>query len=448
MACLRLTLRTLDPAMPIGKLGLDRLRLHLRGVGPVASSLYELLCTATLSVALADGPLDQNPTILGPDALAPGGLEPDEAALPWPRRAFAGHRLLTEYFAFPEKFHYVDLAGLDARAAQDGDKLEIFIYLSRNVPDLERTIAAANFGLFCTPAINLFPQRCESIHLDGSLSEWPVIGDSRRPTALEVYTVEQVRESRADGGRRAVLPFYRIGRAESDDSEVTPFNFVTLRRPAPLPLTGTQTTIMLRDAAFDPALPADGILSIEALCCNRDLPAMLPFGGGQPRLRVAEGTAPVSHIECLTPPTPTLRPELNQRSAWRLVSHLALNHLSIVQGDAGAVALREILRLHDLRDTAETRAALNSLLAVEARPGVARLPNGRAGSFARGLDVLLTFDAQGWSAGGLYLLAAVLARFLSLQVSINAFVRTDATLRGRSGLVARFPPRSGTRPLL
>lgn len=448
-ACLRLVFRTPKPDMQIAKLGLDRLRLHVRGVGQVATALLELLCSATLSVALADGPGDSRPTILGADALQAAGMEADEASLPWPRRAFAGHRLVTEYFAFPEKFLYLDLTGLDARTmVQESDRLEIFIYLSRSVADLERGVSAENFALFCTPAINLFPQRCESIALDGSLSEWPIIADSRRPSALEVYSIEQVRESRPDGKRRHVLPFHRVGRAEADEAETTPFNFIALRRSAPLPLSGTQTTLMLRDMAFDPAMPSDGTLSIDALCCNRDLPAMLPFGGGQPRLRLAEGSAPVSHIECLSAPTPTLRPELHQRSAWKLVSHLALNHLSIVGGDQGAMALREILRLHDLRDTAETRAALGSLMSVEARPGVARLPGGRPGAFARGLDVTLVFDPQGWSAGGLFLLSAVLARFLSLQVSINAFVRTNVVLRGRSDLVARFPPRSGTRPLL
>lgn len=449
MACLRLTLRTTSPEVPIARLGLDRLRLSIRGVGGVASALHELLCTATVSVAMADTPVDPKPTILGAEALAAAGLEADEAALPWPKRAFSGHRLLTEYFAFPDKFLYVDLKGLDARSTvQAGDKLEVFVYLSRTAADLERSVTAENFGLFCTPAINLFPQRCEAIHLDGSLSEWPVVADSRRPGALEVYAIEQVRESRADGGRRAVLPFYRIGRSEADEAETAPFNYIALRRPAALPLSGTRTTLMLRDAAFDPDRPADGVLTVEALCCNRDLPASLPFGGGQPRLRVAEGAAPVGAIECVSAPTPTLRPELHQRSAWKLVSHLALNHLSIVGGEAGATALREVLRLHDLRDSAETRAALASLVAVDAKPGIARLPGGRPGAFARGLDVTLTFDPQGWSAGGLYLLASVLSRFLSLQVSINAFVRTHAVLRGRPGIVASFPPRSGTRVLL
>jgi type VI secretion system protein ImpG len=459
VACLRLTLRTPGPDVPVSALGLDRLRLHLRGVGTAALALHELLATATLSVAVADGPADPRPTLLGPGAVQAAGFEAEEAALPWPKRAFGGHRLLTEYFAFPDKFLYLDIDGLDARSlVQASDRIEIFVYLSRAIPALERSVGAESFALGCTPAINLFPQRCEPIQMDGTRSEWPVVPDARRPVALEAYAVETVRESRADGSRRPVLPFHRLGRgmdAEPDapqgmaaaERDRPAMNFVASRRPATPPLSGSQTVLMLRDAGFDPLAPADGVLTVEALCCNRDLPGLLPFGGGQPRLRVTPGS-PAAAAEALVPPTATLRPQMRERGAWKLVSHLALNHLSVVGGADGATALRELLRLHDLRDTAESRAALAALLAVDAAPGVARLPGGRPGALVRGLDVTLTFDPQAWQGGALYLLAAVLERFLAQQVSVNAFVRTQVALRGRPGLVARFAPRSGTRTLL
>jgi type VI secretion system protein ImpG len=45
-------------------------------------------------------------------------------------------------------------------------------------------------------------------------------------------------------------------------------------------------------------------------------------------------------------------------------------------------------------------------------------------------------------------LAAVLERFLALQVSVNGFVRTRALVRGVATPVAAWPPRSGTRVLL
>lgn len=450
VAVLRLSLATTIPGLTMAETGLDRLRLHLRGPTPVPTQLLELLCTATLGIALADGPGDPRPTLLPPGSLRHAGFEPAEAALPWPPRAFTGHRLLTEYFAFPEKFLYLDLDGLEARSlVQRSGRMEVFVYLSRAVPELERGIAAENFALGCTPAVNLFRQACEPIALDGTQSDWLVVPDARRPAALEVYAVETVRQTRPEDPRpQRVAPFHRLRHEEGADQAASGLNWIAARRPAPGVLGGSETRLMLRDPHFDPALPADGVLSIDALCCNRDLPSLLPFGAGHPRLRIADPAAPASRAECLSPPTPTLRPQLRERSGWRLVSHLALNHLGVTGGAQAAQALREMLRLHDLRDTAETRLALEGLASVTAKPGIARLPGVRPGSFARGLEVTLTFEPQAWQAGGLFLLAGVLERFLALQVSINGFVRTAVVLRGRSGSVAAWPPRSGTRVLL
>jgi type VI secretion system protein ImpG len=450
VAVLRLVLSTTIPGLTIAETGVDRLRLHLRGAGPVATQLLELLCTSTIGIALADGMADPRPTFLPRESLRQAGFEPEEAALPWPPRSFSGHRLLTEYFAFPEKFLYLDLDGLEARSlVQRSQKLEVFVYLSRAVGELERSVAAENFALGCTPAINLFKQACEPIALDGTAADWLVIPDARRPAALEIYSVETLRMSRPDDPRpRRVPPFHRLRHEEGSDAVAEGMSWIASRRAAPATLGGSETRLMLRDPHFDPAIPADGVLSVDALCCNRDLPSLLPFGGGQPRLRIADPTAPAAGAECLSPPTPTLRPQLRERSGWRLVSHLALNHLGVTGGPQAALALREMLRLHDLRDTPETRLALDGLVSVTAIPGVARLPGTRPGSFARGIEVALTFEPQAWTAGGLFLLAGVLERFLALQVSVNGFVRTSAQLRGRSGAVASWPARSGTRVLL
>jgi type VI secretion system protein ImpG len=449
-AVLRLSLMTTVPALNLSELALDRLRLHLRGSGPTATQLLELLCTSTLSVALADGPADPRPTFLPRECLTQVGFEPEDAALPWPQRAFSGHRLLTEYFAFPEKFHYIELSGLEARTlVQRSPSLELYVYLSRTVPDLERSVTEENFILGATPVVNLFRQGAEPVALDGTQSEWLVVPDARRPAALEIYAVESVRLSRPDAPQpRRVPHFQRLRHEAGAQADADDLSWLASRRVAPAILGGTETRLMLRDPHFDPALPADGVLSIDTLCCSRDLPSMLPFGGGQPTLRVTDPAAPVGSAECLAPPTATLRPQLRERTGWRLVSHLALNHLGVTGGPQAALALREMLRLHDLRDTPETRLALDGITSITATPGVARLPGIRPGSFARGVDVAITFEPQAWTAGGLFVLVGVLERFFALQVSVNGFVRTTAHLRGRSGPVATWPARSGTRVLL
>jgi type VI secretion system protein ImpG len=444
---LRITLRTADPEASFAELGLDRLRCFLRGPAAQTLPMYELLCGHTIGIAIADGPNDARPTLLGPDRIQPVGFAPEEALIPWSERSFSGFRLLSEYFALPEKFLFADLLGLEGRSLlQNGNRMEIFVYFDRSVPELEQRLQPNMMALGCTPMVNLFPKQCEPVSLTHQTTEYAITADVRRPRALEVWRVERVRELRPDGAARPWRPFYRSpADAQSDD---TAGFYTTVRRESAGGLPGTDVFLAPYDPSLDIERPATTVLSIDALCTNRDLPAELPFGGGQPRLRLSEGVSAVTHVACLTAPTASLRAPLRERPAWRLVSHLSLGHLSIVGGPAAANSLREVLRLYDLRDTPESRASIASLLSVHSTPATARVPGGRPASFCRGLDVTLEFDPRAWETMGLFLLAMVLDRFLALHASVNSFVRTAATLQGQTGTVARFPPRAGAKVLL
>jgi type VI secretion system protein ImpG len=459
VASFRIALRCLGADATFAQLGPDTIRFFLRGAAPVSLPLHELVLNHTVSVAVADGPNDPNPVILPADAVRAVGFGREEALLPWPARSFSGYRLLTEYFAFPEKFLFFDVTGLDAKAlVSGGNRMEIFLYLDRAMPELERTVGADALALGCTPVVNLFPQRCDPLSLDGTATELRVVADARRPRALEVWSVDAVRESRPSGQPRPWLPFYRLAadaalpggaergeRGERGEAEAPRWH--SLRRAAAAPLSGSEVFLAFADRDFDPGLPAEGTLSIDATCFNRDLPGLLPFGGGRPRLTAVEGLGGVSAMTCLTAPTPTLRPKLGDAGAWKLVSHLALNHLSVTGGAAGAAALREILRLYDLRELPETRAAIEGVVSVTAREGAARAPGRRPGAFVRGLDVRVELDPRAFATGG-FLFAAVLERFLALHAAINSFVRTTAAFAGRPGVIRTWPPRAGEQPLL
>ena len=449
VAVLRVTLRCASPEATFTQLGVDRLRFFLRGAANVVLPLYELLCAHAVSVAYADGPADPAPVILPSSAIRPVGFDPDEALLPWPERSFSGFRLLTEYFAFPEKFLFLDFMRLDAKTLLSaGNRLDLFVYLDRAMPELERSVGAEALALGCSPIVNLFPHRCEPVPLTHLDTEYRIVPDARRPAAMEVWRIERVRESRPDGSSRLWQPFYRLAAQAEGNAGAPGGSYLVTRRDAPQPLTGSEAYLAPHDPDFDPDQPADAVLSMDALCLNRDLPADLPFGGGHPALRLVEGSSAIQRTTCLTAPTPTLRRPLREQRFWRLVSHLSLSHLSVVGGTDGAAALKEVLRLYDLRDSAETRAAVEGLLSVSAKPGVARVPGARAGAFCRGLDVRLEFDPRAWQAGGLYLLASVLDRFLALHATVNSFVRTEAALRGRPSRVAAWPARAGARVLL
>jgi len=445
---LRITLATADPEMSFADLGVDRLRCFLRGPLEQTLPLYELLSGHVLGMALADGPNDDRPTLVRGSPVEPVGFAPEHALYPWSARSFSGFRLLTEYFALPEKFLFIDLCGLDARTLlQTSNRLEMFIYFDQSMPELEARLQPDALALNCTPMVNLFQRQCEPIALNHEKTEYPILPDARRPGALEVWSVEQVRELRADGTTRPWRPFYRQPSDAPAVEDAAGF-YTTVRRDSMGALTGSELMLAPFDPALDVDLPADTVLSVDALCTNRDLPAELPWGNGQPRLRLSQGLSAVTGVTCLTAPTPTLRPPLRDRRAWRLISHLSLGHLSIVGGAAAADSLRELLRLYDLRDTPESRAAIAGLLAVRSEPATARVPGARRGSFCRGLEVTLEFDGRVWESAGLFLLSAVLEHFLALHATVNSFVRTTAVQQGRKGVVFRAPPRAGARVLL
>ncbi len=448
VASLRLTLRCRQDNLTFTDLEPDTLRFFLRGQPQEVFPLYELIMNNTVSVALADSAVDPNPVILDPDCIRPVGFGTEDGMFPYPARSFVGYRLLTEYFTFPEKFLFFDLTRLDRKTmVEAGNKLDIFLYLNRTSVDLERGVSADSFALGCTPIVNLFRQRAEPIQLSQTVTEYRVVPDARRPQATEVYSVDGVTATSPSGDEQPFLPFYAI-KHTADQRRQRTF-WYGARRPVSALDPATELYLTMVDLDFNPSVPADWTVSVETTCINRDLPGRLPYGGGHPYLRLAEGGGPIAGVHCITPPTPTLRPPMGRRGYWRLISHLTLNHLSLSDiADGGAEPLREILKLYDFRDSAETRKVIDAVLDVSSQRAAARVTAGASAAFCRGMEVTVTFEPEGFSGSGLFLLASVLERFLALYCSINSFTRLIATIKGRPGVLRRWPPRAGDRTLL
>jgi type VI secretion system protein ImpG len=121
-ALLRLTLGCRQRTLKFAALSLDRLRFFLKGQAQHIYRLYELLFNNTIKVAVATAANDPKPTVLSTSHIRPVGFERDEGMLPYTKRSFLGYRLLSEYFAFPEKFLFMDITGLNCPALQRAGK--------------------------------------------------------------------------------------------------------------------------------------------------------------------------------------------------------------------------------------------------------------------------------------------------------------------------------------
>ena len=112
-------------------------------------STYFTSCSSAASIASGSRSYRRLRLATGFPASAPRCVRlasvPNEGMVALFPSSFAGHRLLMEYFAFPEKFFFIDLCGLQSvSAAGFKDAIEIIFLLS----DIEgrRTGAAAGAG--------------------------------------------------------------------------------------------------------------------------------------------------------------------------------------------------------------------------------------------------------------------------------------------------------------
>ncbi|SEA23553.1 type VI secretion system baseplate subunit TssF [Microbulbifer marinus] len=449
-AVLKLSLKTLSPDLSFAELQPEQLRFYLRGQPSHIYALYDLLLSKCVKLVVANGEADPKPTYLDTEEIQQVGLEPDQGLLPYPDTAFTGYRLLTEYFAFPEKFHFIDILHLqDTLNDTYGETLNLYFYLSESHEELEKQITPNMFALGCTPVVNLFRQTADPIPLNHTQYSYHVVPDARRSDGLEIYSIDEVFATDGSGESTAFRPFYGIQHSQHQARQ-SAFWYGRRRDIVEGEHRNEQASevdITLVDLDFNPHRISDQTLDVKLTCCNRNLPKKLPTGNAQPYLEVVDGDAPASRISCVIAPTATLRPPRRERGYWRLISHLNLNHLSL-SGSGGCDALKEILRLYDFRDSASTRNLIESLLTLDARPITAPIQIDNSVVLCRGTEVKIELDSMMLSGTSPLLFASVIERFLGLYCSLNSFTRLIATMSGRDGELKRWPPRAGDKALL
>jgi type VI secretion system protein ImpG len=449
-----LTLAELAPGRPER----FRLALFLRGADQLPFELYARLMRDTVGVLVQPvaRPVPWIET-LPETTVQPLGFEDDESLLPYAPSSFQGYRNLHEYFSFPRRFLFVALDGLGPSLQRlAAEEVDVILLLAQPAPGLERVLDAGNFAIHCTPAINLFPKRFDRIQLTDRGPEFHLIPDRTRPMDFEVYRVDSVTGFGAGTTQaREFRPFYAPSKLGSVRER--PAYYTVHRLPRRLSsrqerkgprssYIGSEVFVNLVDAASAPWSTELRQLAVTGLCTNRDLPLLMPVGGGKTDFTLESG-APVKSVRVRAGPTPPRPSHALGDTAWRLIGHLSLNYLSIADTEGGqaATALRELLGLYgDLTDP-DLRKQIDGIRRVSSRPVVRRLPGVRPMTYGRGLEVTVECDESAFEGTGAYLLGAVLARFFARYCTVNGF--TETVLKTDRG-DARWPATIGRRPAL
>lgn len=423
------------------------LRFFVDGEASLVTAILNALFTHTAGVAVESASGQWQ--MLSPDVIHAVGFAANETLIDYDARSHAAYRLLTEYFAFPEKFNFFDL-GLDQIAAllpSDARQARVRVLLSGIRHDghesrlLER-LTRDNFLLHCTPVVNLFRQAAEPIRLSHATSSYPVIADSRRAHAFEIFSVDSVlKVQQTPQGERMLeyRPFYALRHGETVDGtgrywHMSRNETVAERSP------GFEYEMAIVDIDFDPSAEQTEVLSIALTCTNRDLPSQMPYGqvGGD---LFMEGGGIAKTVFFLRKPTPTYRFERGKGAHWRLISHLSLNHLSLV--NEGVEALREMFKLYDLPRSATNQKLIDSVISVEHRAATTRMAGNPFPTFVRGSEIRLVVDEDALVGSGLHLFAQVLDHFFGLYVHANSFSRLVLVSAVSGQEILKCKPRNG-----
>ncbi|HET6335133.1 MAG TPA: type VI secretion system baseplate subunit TssF, partial [Polyangiales bacterium] len=204
-AALRIVVQAKDGA-DFSQLPLESLPVFLRGEPALTSRLLEHMLRTSVGMVMQQDKHQPHPPVVSERCVKALGFDDDQALLPCAPGGFHGHRLLHEYFAFPERFSFVELQRLQPALKRiDGARVEIILLFREREPRLEGVVNEGHLALFCTPAINLFARSADRIHLDERDHEHHIVVDRTRPRDFEVHSVTDVKGHGASGTTREFL---------------------------------------------------------------------------------------------------------------------------------------------------------------------------------------------------------------------------------------------------
>ena len=428
------------------------MRIYLDGDASFCAALRDALFMRTASAYVQAG-ANGAWMPLGAIPVSAVGFGDDDALIPFDARSHRAYRLLAEYFAFPEKFNFVDIdvAALRARLPSDCTGFTLHLALAGIAPGSDQArmlagLSAQSLLTGCTPVVNLFRQPGVPVGYTQRTAEYSVLAHPAHASGYEVYSVDRVHMVRQRGKDIAPIefrPFYALRHGEGDAHKG---RYWILRHDDTLAVTspGHEKVIALVDTHGEPLEVEQTTLSIDLTCTNRDLPCLLKCGSTDGDLTIP-GAAQGGRIRFLRRPTRPHRLANGQGAHWRLISHLTLNHRALAL--EGADGLREMLALYDVTGSAVSRRQIAGVVGLEHAETTAWIRHKRGASLAHGTEVRLTIDEEAFVGAGLHLFVQVIDQFFALYVQMNGFIELVILSHQTGEELFRCKPRSGSMPL-
>lgn len=375
------------------------------------------------------------------------GFDDDETMIPFTSRSHPAFRLLTEYFAYPEKFNFIDI-DLDEIAPMLSEKSRRFtlqfavagLSSDSNEARLLASLSSKHFRLGCTPVINLFEKRGVPVQQDHTSPDSPLLADATHASGYEIHSVNSVRLVRESTLGNSVTEFKPLYATRHNGQSEGKGNYWLTRRDDAIAAIspGHELRIALIDADFNPSSGGTATLSTELSCTNRDLPSQLRYGHASGDL-TCDAVATSMPVRLLRKPTSPYRFASDKGAHWRLISHLTLNYSTLTT--AGLTDFRKLLSLYDLPRSAISQRQIGGVVALEHGTVRAWMPTVPVASLMPGIGIRMTVDERAFVGSALYVFAQVMDRYFSLNRQLNCFTQLELVSEQTGKEILKCQPR-------
>jgi type VI secretion system protein ImpG len=447
----------LNPGSALVEDELQHLDFHITGGDPTFTyGWYKWLVQHSTDVRLVSdsgqqsGPLQIMPLGFGdevalyPETLLPGEKETGDLVR---NEEIAGHRLLREFFAFPEHFLYFRLVNLKPLAHLScTSRFQLQIDIGTQLPtgSMRDELATDSFRLFCVPACNVF-ESVSRILADHTRTEYIVRSDELDVEQHEVFDIQRVVGVEQGTTSRSweYVPFFakQLAGPEARPWYRVRFEDIHMRQRDRIgenvPLPGQECFMSLYNPKFN--AESDGPVAVTATirCCSR---------GGASSLRLGELTVPTATVPAfvrftnITTPTLHRSGPKDQTTMWLLVAMFTSARQSMAQVGNLKSLLRVYGGSHSSTDAGASNRWIDALTDVAVKPGIVL----EGGTVLRILDVSLHFDCDPARVPQFFLFGAVLSEFLRKIATINSRLRFRLRFGDGDTVGYPSPMRSGT----
>lgn len=418
------------------------LRIHVDGQPQTVAALIDTLQLRTTKAYVEDSTgrwtrLADHPVKLvgfGPqDWLCTDANEPGQS-----------FGLLGEYFAFPQRFHFIDIDFAGLRLAAPGGQLTLHLAVERvpsssSVAQQLAHVHADHLKLFCTPVVNLFAKQDVALKYDSGTRVWPIQAQGRDDSLTEIWSVDQVRSSQ--------------GIALSSSSGLMTHHATnarprwTLLQPARAASPDTIRPAALTFAGIDGATQAGGDigpLSADVTCSNGDLPRSLSVGASEGDMRLEGETPGEGKIALLSVPAAVTRLPRANGALWKHIGEQTAHAFRLTQD--GLPALKQIFQQFAVLSPAQARH-IDGIKALSHKSVMTLMMRRPQPAMVRGIEITLVIDEQLFAANSVAVFAGVMERYFAPYAPSNSFVQIIIK-SGDGAILWRGEPTKGAEPLL